>query len=170
MADALLRILMSSALLATGAAVLALLLGAAGVPLLVLPHAVVLIASGAVAFIGFFILQLTAQHRFGTKQFDRLLKQHSPRWMRWLCDGIGIAAFCLWIFLLVYRRYEPPGGGVSSLVAGTFCLLVAPATFLTFYAYRRLRPQLQRHCSRGHDLPVGAAYCPECGEHVRPVG
>lgn len=161
---------MAAALLATSASVLALLLGAAGVELLSFPHAVVLIASGAVAFIGFFIIQLVAQQRFGSKQFNSLLKQHSPRWMRWLCNGLGLAAFVLWFFLLAYRRYEPPSGGVSSLIAGTFCLFFAPATFLTFYAYRGLRPQLQRRCSRGHEMPVGAAYCPECGERVLPVG
>lgn len=159
---------MAAALLATGASALALLLGAAGLEILSLPHAVVLIASGAVAFIGFFTIQLMAQHRYGTKQFNAMLKQYSPKWMRWLCNGLGLTAFILWFFLLAYRRYEPPTGGVSSLIAGTFCLFFSPAAFLTFYSYQALRPQLRRHCSRGHDMPVGASYCPECGEHVRP--
>lgn len=170
MVDTLLRGLIAAALLATVAAALALLLGAAGFELLSLPHAVVLIASGAFAFIGFFVIQLMAQHRYGTKQFNAMLKQRSPKWMRSSCNGLGLAAFVLWFFLLAYRKYEPPTGGVSSLIAGTFCLFFAPATFLTFYSYLRLRPHLRRQCRRGHEMPIDALYCPQCGEHVQPVG
>jgi len=168
MVDALLKALMAAALLATGASALALLLGAAGVELLVLPHAVVLISSGAIALIGHVAMQLMARHRYGTKQFNQMLKQHSPRWMRWLCHGLSIAALLLWLFL-AFRNYEPPSGGVPSLIAGTFVIFFAPAASLMFYSYLSLRPQFQRRCSRDHEIPVGATYCPQCGEHVRPV-
>ena len=161
---------MAAALLATGASVLALLLGAAGLELLSPPHAVVLIASGALAFIGLLVIQLMAQARYGSKHFNSMLRQHSPKWLRWLCNGLTVAAFALWFFLLAYRKYEPPSGGTSSLIAGTFCLALAPAAFLMFYSYLQARPQFRRHCSRGHEIPTGASYCPQCGEHVRPVG
>lgn len=166
MVDGLLKSLIGAALVATGAAVLALLLGVAGMELLHSPHAVVLIVPAAITTVGLFVVQLVAQQRYGSKQFQRWLKQYSPKWMRWLCSGLSLAGALLWLFLLGYRNYEPPPGGVSSLLAGAFCLFVAPASFLTFYSYLKLRPHLRRRCSRGHEMPVDASYCPQCGEHV----
>jgi hypothetical protein len=166
MLDTLIKTLIAAALLASGAAVLALLLAAAGVQLLSLPHAIVLIGSTAVAGMGHLVIQISAQQRYGTKPFGRLLKRHTPTWMRWVCNGLGLTGFGLWIYFTGVHGNVAPSGGVPSVLAGAFCLFLAPPTAMAFYAYSKVRPQLQRRCTQGHELPVDAAYCPECGEQA----
>lgn len=147
----------------------AVLLAASGVGVMPRWHAAVLIVVGATSVVGMLVLQLLVQHRYGARQIRRILGAGSPRWMRWVCYGLSLAGLAQW-FYMGFSRYEPPSGGVSSLMAGTIGLVLFPAGFVMFYSYSKMQPELSRRCSQGDEVPMGALFCPQCGESVRSAG
>jgi len=163
---ALLRGLMASALLGSAASLLALFSALAGMGTLSTWHAAVMLICGTVTLSGLLVLQLSAQGRLPGREVKKLLWEGSPRWLRWLTTAVILASLALWLGIGL-GGYEPPGDGLSSLIAGALGLLVFPAAFTQAWSCLRRRDALNRRCSNGHQVPLGARFCPSCGE---PVG
>jgi hypothetical protein len=163
-----LKFLMAAALIGSVAAVTALALGFAGVGLTPPWLAVLLIASGVISVIGLAVLTISAQQDLAAKDRKKLLVGGAPRWMRWSTTAMSLIGFALWGWLGI-RRYEPPAGGLSSLMAGAFALFVLPSAFSTAFSYSRGRASLNRRCPGGHEVPFDAAFCPVCGAAIQPV-
>ena len=169
MVATLLKVLMAVAAVGAAASLLALLLAVSGMGTLTFWHAAVGVAMLVVTMVGMLALQLTLQFKVGGREMGKLLRDGCPKPIRWSLYGLSLVGLALW-FALGFRNYQAPPGGMSSLMSGAFGLFVFPASFASLYSYYRMRPELSRKCSSGHHLPLGAKFCPECGEGVRPVG
>ena len=165
----LLRVLMAVAAVGAAASVLALLLAVAGMGTLTFWHAALGVAALVVTMVGMFGLQMTLHLKVGGREMGKLLRNGCPESIRWSLYGLSLVGVALW-FALGFRNFQPPPGGMSSLMSGAFGLFVFPASFASLYSYSRMRPELMRQCSNGHRLPLDARFCPECGEGVRPIG
>jgi len=168
MAAVLLKFLMIAALVGSVSALGALGLGLSGSEILSRWHSVALISCGVVSIVGLSILTLSAQRRIPGRDRKKLFVSGCPRWMRWLTTCLSLIGLGSW-FWLGLRHYQPPAGGVPSLMAGAFALFICPAVFGSAFSYLRRREALNRRCSKGHDVPLDARFCPLCGETLEPV-
>ncbi len=167
MVTVILRILMAASLLGAFTALLALLLAAVGVGILPFWHAAIGVTAAILTFVGIMVLQLNLQTRFGSRVIKDILKAACPKWMKWLANGSSLIGGALW-FGLGFVDYQPPPGGMSSLMSGAFGLMLFPLGFLVLYSYAQKRQALARTCTQGHRIPFAARFCPECGEAVPP--
>ncbi len=148
------------------ASVAALLLAGVGLGTLPFWYAAAGVGMFVVTMVGMFTLQMILQMKVGQREMWKILREGCPKPTRWALYGLSSVGIAIW-FILGFQKYQPPSGGISSLMAGAFGLFVFPAGLVSFYSYSRMRAQLRRRCSNGHPLPLAARFCPECGENVR---
>jgi hypothetical protein len=168
MASWILRGLMALAVAGTLASILALALGVGGLEAVSFEVALPGFVVGFVTAGALLTVHLILQSRVGVSGTRKYVQSGCPKGLRWLANGLGLCGLVVWVGLGV-RGYEPPSDGVSTLLTGALGLFLFPGAFSTFFSYLRIRPELLRACSRGHRVPLGARFCPECGESVRRV-
>lgn len=161
-----LRLLMGASLLGGAGSLVAVALGAAGEEVMPPGYAALLLGSGVATLTGLLVLQLSVQQKVGRRDIKQVFLLGAPAWLRRLSVGLSLTGLVLVLGLSV-TAYEPVKGGVSYLMAGAFGLFLFPAAFVSFFSYAERRAELSRRCSRGHELPLGAKFCPECSEDVR---
>lgn len=162
----LLHSLVGIALLGLAASVLAVSLAAAGHELMPVWVMTILLVSGTTTLTGLFIIQLSVRQKLRGRDLKRVLVRGAPNWMRRLS-----MAFCLsGLALVVGLGFFDPGSlqdEVSILAAGALGLFFFSAGLVPLVSYSRRLGELNLKCSRGHELPFGAGFCPHCGERVR---
>lgn len=159
---------MALAVAGTLVSVLALAVGASGIETVAFEHALPGFVVGFLTAGALLTVHLILQSKVGVLGARKFVQSGCPKGVRWLANGLSICGFVVWIGLGV-RGYVPPRGEVSTLLTGALGLILFPGAFSTFFSYLRIRPQLLRDCSSGHRLPLGARFCPECGESVRII-
>lgn len=91
-----------------------------------------------------------------------------PSWLRW---AVLVSVYVSAASLLYFGFVEPRSTTqmLAPLRVGLFGTIVHPALLGLAISYLRLPPVPGRKCRRGHEVPVGEASCPDCGELLETV-
>ncbi len=107
------------------------------------------------------------------RQVMKLSWELCPRWMRLLgriLIAMGFLAFLGEVAVGAIGTSSETEGS-TALSTGGFGLVIHAWAIVLIYGAMQLQENLARsRCKFGHEVPLGAKFCPECGERANPEG
>jgi len=105
------------------------------------------------------------------RQVMKLVWEVCPKWMQ--LSGKSLIAVGFLAFLGEVALGAPGSsaeeGGWAALSLGAFGLVIHSHAIVSIFGAMQLQENLARsRCQSGHQIPLGAKFCPDCGERADP--
>jgi hypothetical protein len=109
--------------------------------------------------------------RYNRKDFWKVVLRGAPKWMQYMTYGfLYYAMINFAIFIFTASSDTSTAGGVSPVVvrgfSGHWMAFYSAALSILYSAIQIKKKGLVRKCPNGHEVPIEATFCEECGQLI----
>jgi hypothetical protein len=138
--------------------------------------------SGAVVSIAMFLITVISMlamilvmnsgfENLSQRQVMKLIQEACPKWMQLggkILMLVGVLAM-LGSAIEGGMEWSDDLEGFPALFLGGFGVMMHSASIVSIYGATHVKESLERsRCQSSHQIPLGAKFCPECGERASP--
>jgi hypothetical protein len=136
--------------------------------------AVVSIAMSLIIVISMLVMILVMNSGFenlSQRQVMKLVQESCPKWMQVGGKGLLLLGVLAFLGAAIENGMAEASDfeGFPALFLGGFGTVIHSQAIVSIYGAMQLQENLARsQCKFGHQIPLGAKFCPECGEKASP--